>query len=862
MAMYRWLLRLYPASFRNEYGEEMRAVFARRRRDAQTRANVVALWFGAIADIFANAAMVHGDILKQDVRYVFRTLARTRGFALTAVVIVSLGIGATTSAFSITDYVLIRPLPFPGADRLVKVFERHPGYRRMELSPANYRDWKRVARSFEAFGAYRGLSVNLVSAGEPQRLEGAVFTADVLTALGVAPIIGRPFSEADDREGAAGVVLLSYRLWQTQFGGDPLVVGGTVKLDDEVYTVIGVMPREFYFPDRDARLWMPMRFAAAEFEDRNDNYLDSIARLRRGVSLAAARAEMDVIAAQFKQQYPKENERTDAAVFTLRDDVSEQSRVMLLALSGAAACVLLIACANLANLLLARALGRRQELAVRAALGAGRERLVRQMLTESLLLAGLGGVLGVALAVAAVPLLSRLVPMALPLADAPAVDLRVLAFAVVATALTGLAFGLVPVLHQARDLGSAGLRESVRAGGGHHRRLSAALVVAEIMTSIVLLVSCGLLMRALWRVQAVDPGFTREGVLTVRTSLPMPKYEITASRDAFYTRVLSDVRALPSVSTAAYISFLPMSDFRAGIFPVGVNGVLIDRRENQVASLRYVTPGFFSTLGIPLHRGRDVTESDTNDRPYVAVVSDSFARRYWPGQDPIGRHFMLATADREIVGVVGDVRVRGLVRPSEPQVYASSKQMPDRALVWYGPKDLVVRTTGDPLALVPAVRAIIRKADAQQPLSDVRTLTEIVENDTAPRSAQVRVLGAFALTALLLGGIGIHGLLSFAVAERTQEIGVRIALGAPRGDIVSMILHRSATLAVAGVVPGVALAYASGRAMQALLAGVAPGDPATFATAMGLAIAMTMSGSLLPALRAVRVDPITAMRAE
>jgi predicted permease len=860
--VYRLLLRFYPASFRREYGEEMYAVFARRRRDARTPLAVAALWIGEILDTCASAVMVHRDILRQDLRYTARTLRRTPGFTLTAVVIASLGIGATTAAFSVTDFVLLRPLPFPDASRLVKVSERRPGYARMELSPANYRDWKRIASSFETFAAYRGLTVNLVGPSEPLRLEGAAITADLLTALGVAPIMGRPFADADDREGAPGTVLLGYRLWQRQFGGDASVLGTTVELDNQPYTVIGIMPREFSFPNRAAELWTPMRFAGADFDDRNNNYLHAIARLRRGISLEAARAEMNVVAAQLKQHYPKENAQTDAGVFALRDEVSEQSRVMLLALSGAAACVLLIACANLANLLLARALGRRLELALRTALGAGRERLVRQLLTESLVLAGLGGVFGVALAGIAVPLLSRLVPTTLPITDTPALDLRVLAFAAVVTVLTGVVFGMAPVLRGGAEAERVGLRAGAQAGGGHKERLRAALVVAEITASVVLLVSCGLLLRALWRIQAIDPGFTASGVLTVRTVLPMPRYEATATRVAFYTRVLPEIRALPGVSSAAYVSFLPMTDGAGGIWPVGINGVLPDRAENQVASLRFVTPDFFRTLGISVHRGRDFTESDTNDRQYAAVVSDSFARRYWPGQDPIGRHFMLASADREVVGVAGDIHVRGLARVSEPQVYASYRQVPDRSLEWYAPKDLVVRTAGDPLAFVSAVRAIVRRADAQEPFSDVRTLAEIVEDDTASRTAQVRVVGVFTLLALLLGGVGIHGVLSFAVSQRTQEIGVRMALGARPADILSMILRRSVALAIAGLVPGVALAYAAGRAMQALIAGVTPGDAATFAAACALALAMTMAGSLRPTLQAMRVDPIAAIRAE
>jgi putative ABC transport system permease protein len=860
--MYRWLLRLYPASFRNEYGQEMQAVFTRQRRDARTAAGRLLLWLRLVADTCVNAAIVHWDILAQDLRYTVRTLSRTSGFALTALALVSLGVGATTAAFSVTDFVLLRPLPFPDADRLVKVWERRPGFARMELSPANYRDWKGLVRSYEAFAAYRGLSVNLVAASQPLRIEGAVFTADLLPALGVHPMIGRAFSDADDRDGAPGTVLLSHGLWRQEFGGDESIVGTTVRLDDQPYTVIGVMPPEFHFPSRDAQLWAPMRFLAVEFADRNDNYLDVIARLRAGVSLEAARAEMDVLAAQLKQQYPKENQHTDASVTRLRDEVSPQARLMLVALLGAAACILLIACANLANLLLARAIGRRRELAVRVALGAARERLVRQLLTESLVLAGVGGAAGVALAKVTVPFLSRLVPSALPIAATPAVDVRVVAFAAIATLLTGVAFGMAPLVQQCRVPSDEGLRDSARAGGGQKQWLRGILVIAEVTASVVLLVACGLLLRALWRIQAIDPGFTTARTLAARTSLPMPKYEATALRTSFYTRVLSDIRTLPGVSNAAYISFLPMSDMRGGIFPVGIGGVVEDRREKQVAFLRYVTPGFFQTLGIPLRRGRDVSEADTNERPYVAVVSDSFVRQFFAGQDAIGRRFNFVGADRQVVGVVGDVKVRGLVRVSEPQVYVPYRQMPDASLVWYAPKDLVVRTAGDPLALVPAVRAIVQRADADLPLSDVQPLEQLVEGETVPRVTQVRVLEAFALVALGLGAIGIHGLLAFAVSARTAEIGVRIALGAQRTDIIAMIVSRSLLLAAIGVITGVALAYASGRAMQSLLAGVAPGDWLTFAVAVALTLAMTVAGSLRPALSAVRVDPVAVIRSE
>ena len=859
--MYRWLLRLYPASFRREYGPEMRAVFARERRDVRSLPGLAALWTRTIADTCLNAAAVHRDILDQDLRYAVRTLLRAPAFTLTAIAVVGLGIGATTAAFTVTDVVLMRPLPLQDADRIVKVWEKRPGFSRMEPSPANYRDWKAMASSFQAFAAYRGLSVNLVGGTEPLRIDGSVFTADLLPALGVAPLIGRAFTAADDSEGASPTVLLSHGLWQREFAGDPAIIGRSIRLDDRPHTVIGVMPSGFYFPSRTAQLWTAMRFSSTSFEDRNNNYLNVVARLRDGVSVEAARAEMALVSAQLKKQYPKENEHTDTALSTLRDDVSPQARVMLWALVGAAVCVLVIACANLANLLLARALDRRREMAVRTALGAGRERLMRQLMTESLLLAAAGGTLGLALASATVPLLSLLVPSALPVSEVPAIDLRVLTFTAVVTLLSGLGFGTAPLLQQRSNRGSDGLLHDSGRTGGQRERLRGALVAAEIAASVVLLVSCGLLLRALWKTQAIDPGFSTTSALTARTSLPMPKYEIADARTAFYDAVLSRVRALPGVKAAAYTSFVPLSDMRGGIFPVGIGvPAAADRRENNVAFLRFVTPGFFTTMGIPVFQGRDVSDGDTNVTRAVAVVSRSFAGRFFADKDPIGRRFNFAGVDREIVGVVGDVRMRGLARTAEPQVYVPYRQVPDRAWTWFAPKDLVIRTDGDPLAVVPSLRAIVQRADPGQPLSEIRTLAEVVGVETGPRVAQLRIIGAFAAIAFVLAGIGLHGVLTCAVASRTLEIAIRIALGARRADVVAMIVGRSLALTGIGVGAGVALAFGSARFLESVLAGVDAADTATIAAVCGLILAMTIAVSVRPVLRAARVDPSVVVR--
>jgi putative ABC transport system permease protein len=867
MRIYDWLLRLYPASFRNEYGGEMRPLFARRLQQARGAATL-GVWLSTVGEVFVNAAVVHFDLFKQDVSYMVRGVRRSPGFAVTAILILTLGIGATTAAFSVTDFVLIRPLPFREPDRLVMILETTPGYAGMELSAPNYRDWKAAATSFESLAIYTQIAVTMTGGPEPRRLAGTTCSADLLPTLGVAPIVGRSFTADDDRESAPRVVILSYRLWQTEFGGDSDILGRTLVFGNSPVTVVGVMPREFHFPSSDVLFWLPARFTGRDYQEseRTNNKFYAVGRLKRGMTIERAQTEMSLIAAQSERQHPHENKDTGALVYPLRDDVSQRSRLLLLALSGAAGCVLLIACANLANLLLARALGRRRELAVRAAIGAGRERLVRQLITESLLLAAVGGALGIALAVAAVPLLAQLVPAGLPISSTPTVDLRVLAVAAALSLATGIVFGMAPVVRAGGAPDLDGLREGTRAGGGHKEVLRSALVVAEIAASVVLLVSTGLLIRALLTVQELDPGFRAAGVLTLQTELPLPDYNRVVTREAFYARVIAEATALRGVTSAAFISFMPMSGFRGGMWPVSVKGDSDEasgvRSANNVAAIRYVTPGFFKTLGIALKQGRDITAGDSRDRQFAAVVSESFVKRYFPDQDPIGRRFTFAYAERAIVGVAADVKFRGLERNSEPQVYLSSQQVDDGMITFYAPKALAVRTSGDPAALAPAVRDIVRRADPKLPITDLQTLPALVDLETASRAVQVRVLAAFAAVAFVLAAVGIHGLLSFAVSQRTAEIGVRIALGAQRCDILAMVLGRGVKLSLAGVVPGVLLAYAAGRSMEALLAGVHPADTRTLASAVGLSVLMTLVGTLAPTLRALRVDPISALRTD
>lgn len=861
MRLYRALLWLYPASFRHEYGEELCEIHRQRRRDASGVAGRVALWMENLVELPINALQAHGDLLRQDLRYTLRTLHKAPGFTLTAILVLALGIGATTASFSVTYHVLMRPLPYAHPEQIVRLWANPPGYWE-EVSPANYRDWKTWNSSFESMGAYSGMAVNLVGRGEPRRLEMAKLTPEVLPVLGVRPLLGRAFSDQDDREGTAGTLLLSYGYWKSGFGGDPGVLGTKVLLDGAPYEILGVMPAGFYFPTRQTLAWAPLAFTPEDFEDRGNNYLRAVARVRSGVSVEQARSEMKEIAARLEREHPAENEKVGILVNRVQDEISGQSRMMLLVLLGASLCLLLIACTNLANLMLARALGRRKELALRSALGAGRERLTRQLLTESLCLAAAGGAAGVLVAKMAMPLLTRLVPENLPIGGSPSLDSRVLCFALALSFLTGIVFGILPAFRTCREAAVEGLREHDRAGGGRKQRSRSVLVVVEVTASVVLLVSAGLLLRALHRLQAVDPGFRTEGVLTLRTALPLPKYEATATRHAFYTQVLSEVRALPGVESAAYITYLPMLNFGGGIWPVAVEGRPPDPQREDLASARFVTSGFFASMGIPLVQGRDVSESDTQQAAFVAVVSESLARRYWPDQDPIGRVFKFGPAQRRIVGVVRDIRVRGLQISSEPQVYLPSQQVADGSVLGYTPKDLVVRSRVEPATLLPALRRIVHRADPEQPISDVQRLSELVDGQTAPRRSQLGVIGAFAILAFLLAGVGIHGLLSYAVSQRTREIGVRLALGARRTDILRMVMRSGFVLAATGILLGVVLAYAAARAIQTLLFEVTAYDVPTYLAAGGLALLMALVGSLLPALRAIRVNPISALRSE
>jgi predicted permease len=799
------------------------------------------------------------DDAREDLRYAWRTLRRAPGFAATAVTIIALGIGAATASFTILDYTLLRPLPFPAPDRLVRIYQSDlaRGVPRLEASPPNFADWRAGSSSFSAMASFLfNNPMTLLGDGEPRQIEAATLDADVLAVLGVQPFVGRGFTAADERNFLT-VAILSYDFAVTTFGSPAAALDQKLTLDNRARTVVGVMPRGFAFPSRDPVLWVPMIPVDILGQSRTNLLLNVVARLRPGVSVGQAQAEMNVMADRLQRAYPKDNAGVSITVVDMRDVVSPQTRMLVWTVFAAAFCLLLIVCTNLTNLLLARAVARRQEIAVRAAIGAGLWRLVKQMLTESAIIAAAGGLLGSAIAMGAIPLVARIVPDVLPVSGAPTVDPRVLAFAVASTIVTCLAVGVVPALRSSRTAEAQALRARAGEPVG---RLRAAFVLAEVAATVTLLVGGGLLVKAMWRVQSVELGFHADGVLTLRTNLPFLKYPNYDARRGFYDRVLSETRALPGVVSAGYTTGLPLV-LGAGIMQITVPGVVDDSVQTPRASIRFVTPDYFATMRIPLRSGRFVDARDTAAAAPAAVISEALARRLWPGEDPIGRQLVIYQDKRTVVGVAGDIVVRGLERTSEPQIYMSPEQLAPFG-IFYAPRDLVVRSSGDAIALAPAIRRIVHDADPAQPVTNLRLFDDVVTEQTASRRDQLVVLGLFATVAFVLAAVGIHGLLSYTVQSRTREVGVRIALGAAPRVIVQMFLQQGVALGVAGVAVAMPLAYASGRAMNALLFGLSAADPSVYLIAGGVALTMTIVSSVMPAVRAAGIDPAITVRNE
>ena len=799
-----------------------------------------------------------------DLRFALRGLRRQPGFTAVALVALALGIGANTAIFSIVNGVLLRPLPYAEPDRLVQIWRdlRLQGGPAQEwASPPVFFEWQAESDVFEKVAAVGGWGPTLTGESDPERLAGAMVSRDYFDVLGVRPVLGRTFTRDEDRPDGPPAVVLSGPLWR-RLGADPDLVGRAIVLNGRPATVVGVLPDGF----RPAVVPGAEIFGASRLDpaSRARNYLvlRTIGRLKAGVSIDAARARLEALAGRLEANYPDTDKGARIALVPLHEQIAGPLRPAIMVLVGAVAFVLLIACANVANLLLARASARGRELAVRAALGAGRWRIARHLLTEAMVLAAGGAVLGVLLASWSVDALVAASPIGTAGFDDLGVDPTVLGYTAVIAAMTGLVFGLAPVLSAGRARAMLALKDAARGGAaGGGRRLRAALVVTEIAVSLVLLVGAGLLGRSFVQLLAVDPGYRTDRVLTAPLGAPESRYAERPQVAAFYDRVLERAGALPGVRRAALVSILPLvpgdndANFSIEGRPEPANDF-----DRPVAWYRMASAGYFDTMGIRIVRGRGFTEEDTVAAPGVVTVNETLAGRYWPGEDPVGRRIRLGggpdAPPATVVGVVSDVRQRGLDQPPVAEMYLPYRQMPSRFMT------LVLATEGDPSSVAAPLRAAIREIDPDLALAGIATMDELrASSVTGPRFL-MGLVGAFALAALVLAAIGIYGVVSYGVAQRTSEIGVRMALGAGRGDVLRLVVGGGLRLALAGVALGVAGALAATRAMATLLFGVTATDPATFvATTVALAGVAT-AASLVPALRATRIDPIEALRAE
>ncbi|HEX6938138.1 MAG TPA: ABC transporter permease [Longimicrobiales bacterium] len=807
------------------------------------------------------------DVLLQDLRFAFRTLVKSPGFAAAAVLTLALGIGANTAILSLVYGVVMRPLPFPEADEMTTVWMSNPrqGIDRDVTSYPNFLDWREQSRSFDVMVGIARTVMNLTGDGEPEELPAALVSDGFFRLLGVEPVLGRGFLPEEATPGGESVVVLSHELWTSRYGRDPGVIGRSVRLNGSPYRIIGVMPPGAAWP-AEAKLWVPlaMRGSLASLAERRGAlWLSVFGRLADGVTLAEAQAEMDAIARRLEEAYPDANDGVGIFLEPLHETVVGEVRPALLLLLGAVGCVLLIACANVSGLLLARGRARRQEVAVRVALGASGARLARQTITESIVLAVAGGAVALLVALWAVDVLVRLAPADVPRLDGVGIDGVALAFAAGTTLVAALLFGAAPALDVARREPGALLREGGRGRtGGAGDRARPLFVAGQFAVALVLLAGAGLMVRSLVRLREVDPGFEPRGVLAVGITLSGRSYPDAAAVRGFFDRLLPEVSAMPGVESVGAISTLFLDRLPQMTSVTLQDAELPEAIRRLPVPYDAVTPDLFHTLRIELRQGRAFTATDGPDAPNVAVVNEAFVRRYFPGGNAVGRRFALGGAPERdedwitIVGIVEDARRGGLDREPRPQVFLPHAQFTTRRMT------VLVRARGDVLAQVGAVRAAVRRIDPDQPISDVRTLERDLSGSVAGRRFLMFLLLVFAAASTTLAAVGIYGIMAQMVAQRTREIGVRMALGARTGDIVRMIVGRGMTLACTGLGLGVLAALAAGRLLSGLLFGVRPSDPATLLGVSAILAAVAALACYLPTRRAASVDPIEALRDE
>lgn len=798
-----------------------------------------------------------------DLRFALRQLLKSPAFTLVAVLTIGLGIAANSAIFSVVDAVLLHPLPYPSSDRLVKISEtvRSTGVSTSNASPANFIDWAAQNSVFSTMACSRGWQVNLSGQEQPERIRATMVSGEFFSLFGVSPILGRTFGPNDARPGSSHVVVLSQNLWARRFGADRSLIGRDLLLDGEKFVVVGVMPAGFS-PDDYGELWVPSPWGVPVHplapnenprEMRDRSYLDAWGRLKPGVTLAQAQAEMSTIARRLEQQYPNVDGDTGIALVPLSEEVVGGVRPMLLMLSGAVCLVLLIACANVANLLLARAAARSRELAIRTALGASRTRLIRQLLTESVLLALLGGAVGILLALWALPVLLSLSPPEIGEWKTVQLNGQVLVFSLVVSLLTGALFGLAPAFFASRSNPNESLREGERGSSPGKNSARSILIASEIALSLVLLVGAGLVMKSFVRLTRVDPGIDPDRLLIFNIGLPLTTDG--AHQVSFYQEVIEGLRALPGVESVGAVSRLPLAGGNSSR-SFNTPGA----SQSHEADIRVSTPDYFRTMGIPLLQGRNFSEQDRSDSLPVAIINQATAASAFPGQDPVGKYvtdFGPKAEKLQIIGVVGNVRHVALETAPRPEIY-----LPVTQTQWPGMFFAVRSAVANPLGLIPSVQNAVWRIDRNVPLASPRTMQDVIAHSVLRRKFAMLLLSIFAGLATLLAAIGLYGVISFSVAQRTKEIGIRMALGGQRADMMQMVLRQSGTLLLFGLLVGVPMAFASTRLLGAMLYGVGSTDAATYIAVVILLGGAAFVASIVPAVRATRVDPMVALRDE
>jgi len=796
-----------------------------------------------------------------DLRYSFRQITKNPGFFAVAVAALTLGIGANTAIFSAVEAVLLRPLPYHQPHRLVMVWEDSSfiGFPDNTPAPANYLDWKAQNTVFTDMAARQGSTMSLTGDGAPEQLYGQRFTPNFFDVLGARPTIGRVFTAQED-QAKEQVVLLSYSLWQRRFGGDRSIVGRAILLNNVQTKVLGVMPRGFFFREKNVDYWMPLYFTPERWAQRDNHFLNVVARLKPGITRKQAQTEMDTIATRLQRQYPETNARVGATVVPLEEDFVGDTKNGLLVLQVASVFVLLIACSNVANLLLARSTSRRREMAVRIALGATGGQIARQLLAESLLLSTAGGALGLAIGQASWGAFKTLVPPQIGEAGFQ-IDWQVLLFTAGISVAAGVLFGFAPAMRASNISLQDALKEGTRSRESRGSlKLRDGLVVGQFGLAFALLVCAGLMIQTIWNLRKQDLGFRADHLLTMAVPLPDPKYDTKEKRRNFYNNVARGVRALPGVKGAAFASDAPFTtngdtsgyivEGEAPLLPGNVNDALY----------REVTPGYFETVGATLREGRFLQDSDREGSLLVVVVNEFFAKRHWPGQSAVGKRIRFDDKDepwRAVAGVVHDIRERGLLMDRKPAVYVPVGQVKPHSY-----SCLVVRTTIEPKSAIKAVESAVWAVDSQQPVTQIRTMDELIESDVADRTRPMILLGVFAGLALVLGCMGVYGVLAYTVAQRTREIGVRMALGAKPLNVTRMILGRGVALSVVGLLAGGVLAAGLGRLLGTLLFGVTPLAPGIYAGTAAALVLVAVTACVIPAQRASHVDPVVALRNE